>query len=405
MACQPRCGQPPYGAGLMLYDVIIIGAGPSGSYTAQRLAALGYKVLVAEQHEKVGQLVCCTGIIGRECFDIFSIDKSVILREAASAKFLSPGGESLRVERETAPAYIVDRPAFDLTLAKRAQEQGAEYLLGARVRSIGVEKDFVQLETSGEDLVGKTAVIASGFGSTLGQKLKLGRVADFVIGAQAEVAAINETNEVEVYLGSKFAPGFFAWLVPTSEGKALAGLLSRHRPGLYLKDFLSHLSKQGKIEASTARISYGGVPLRPLPKTYRERIIVVGDAAGQTKPTTGGGIYYDLLCAQIAADVLHQALSSGNFSPKIFARYEKGWHSKLSTELRIDYWARRSFERLSDGQIEKIFHLICSSGIHDTLLNAKDFSFDWHSRLILNGLRHLIPRGMLQMLRAPFKDR
>jgi flavin-dependent dehydrogenase len=309
------------------------------------------------------------------------------------------------VVKETAPAYIVDRPVFDLTLAKKAQEQGAEYLLGTQVRDIAVEKDFVQLEVSGENLIGKAAVIASGFGSNLGQKLKLGRVADFAIGAQAEVVAINRTNEVEIYLGSKFAPGFFAWLVPTSQGKALAGLLSRHHPGLYLKSFLSYLSKQGKIDASTARISYGGIPLRPLPKTYRERIIVVGDAAGQTKPTTGGGIYYDLLCAQIAADVLHQALWANDFSSKTFVCYEKGWHDKLSTELMIDYWARRSFERLSDGQIEKIFHLICSNGIYENLLNAKDFSFDWHSRLILNGLRYIIPCGVLQILRAPFKGR
>ena len=83
--------------------------------------------------------------------------------------------------------------------------------------------------------------------------------------------------------------------------------------------------------------------------------MVVGDAAGQVKPTSGGGIYYGLLCADIAADTLHRALQEGDFSAGMLSRYERKWKKRLGRELKIGYWARRMFERLSDGQIDRIF--------------------------------------------------
>lgn len=195
-------------------------------------------------------------------------------------------------------------------------------------------------------------------------------------------------DEVEVYLGQEIAPGFFGWLVPTSAGKALAGLLSRRSPGSYLKNLLSSLLAQGKITSTETKIIYGGIPLSPLPKTYRERVVVVGDAAGQVKPTTGGGIYYGLLCADIAAEVIHSALSAGDFLGKRFARYEKDWKKKLSRELQIGYWARKTYEGLDDRQIENIFDIIQANNIHEDILQSPDFSFDWHGDSILRALKN-----------------
>lgn len=384
-----------------LYDTLIVGAGPTGSYIANKLATWGHKVIVLEQRERVGEAACCTGILGKECLDAFPFGKEAILREARSARFFAPSGESLRVQKEEVQAYIVDRSVFDSVIARRAQAQGADYLLDSPVRDIATTENLVRVEAeNGEqkaNFEGKTVVIASGFGSQLPQSLGLGKSGDFVMGAQAEVEA-KGIDEVEVYFGNHIAPGFFAWLVPTFQGKALAGLLSRHHTGSYLKGFLNNLASQGKVASSEAKISYGAIPLKPLPKTSRERVIVVGDAAGQVKPTTGGGIYYSLLCAQIAADTLHQALGSNDFSAKVFGSYEKKWRGILSKELRIDYWARWLFERLNDPQIERLFHMIQSKRIPDSLLNSTDFSFDWHSRLILKGLRRLGLGGAISLM-------
>jgi digeranylgeranylglycerophospholipid reductase len=358
---------------------------------AYTLAALGYKVLVFERRPKVGDAACCTGIIGKECFERFPIVNNGVLNQHSSAKFFSPSGKCLRLSKDTVQACVVDRPAFDRALAQKAQEQGAEYLLSTRVEDISLRDNCVKatVECRGEtnDFEGKMAVISSGFGASLPQRLGLGKISDFVLGAQAEVK-VGDLKEVEVYFGQEIAPGFFGWLVPTSDGKALAGLLSRRSPGSYLKNLIAGLLAQGKIASDETRIVYGGIPLSPLPKTCRERIVVIGDAAGQVKPTTGGGVYYGLLCADIAADVVRDALKADDFSAKQLARYERGWKAKLSRELEIGYWARKTYERLDDRQIENIFDIIQANNIHEAILKSPDFSFDWHGDSILRALKN-----------------
>jgi digeranylgeranylglycerophospholipid reductase len=369
---------------------MIVGGGPVGSYLAYRLADLKYRVLVFERRARLGDAVCCTGIIGKECFDRFPIAKGGILTQASSAKFFSPSGKCLRLSKEAVQAYVVDRAAFDSALARKALGAGAEYLLSARVEDIDLTDTSVRARVDYRDKVSdfdaKLAVVSSGFGSALTRRLGLGKIDDFVLGAQAEVKA-EGLEEVEVYFGQRIAPGFFGWLVPTYPGRALAGLLSRRSPGSYLKNFLARLKNKGKIASSESAITYGSVPLTPLPKTYRRRLLVVGDAAGQVKPTTAGGVYYGLLCADIAADVVHDSLSTDDWSAERLCTYERRWKKKLARELEIGYWARKLYEKMSDSQIEHLFDIIETNGIHESLLQSPDFSFDWHGNLIVRALK------------------
>ena len=389
-----------------LYDVAVIGGGPVGSYVAYRLAEMGYGVVVLEQHERLGEKVCCTGIIGQECVSSFAVEDNVILRQANSARLFSPSGRLLRVWREEPQAYIIDRAAFDVAMASRAQDKGAEYILNSLVKDIEVGGDRVRVEATCQEerlnLEARVAVIATGFGSRLPEQLGLAKVGDFVMGAQAEVETTG-IDEVEVYFGQEIAPGFFAWLVPTSPQRARVGLLSRHSPRLYLRKLMPSLLAQGKIASTEAELSYGGIPLKPLARTCGERLVVVGDAAGQVKPTTGGGIYYGLLCAQIAANNLQRALQVDDLSLRSLAGYEREWRKKLGRELRIGYWARKFYERLSDKQIDRMFDIIKSNGIDEALLKAPDLSFDWHSRAVLRLIRH---RALfIAIMKIPFHFR
>ncbi|MDY6893403.1 MAG: NAD(P)/FAD-dependent oxidoreductase [Chloroflexota bacterium] len=374
-----------------VYDAIVVGAGPVGSRVAYQLAHYGHKVLVVERHSNVGDAICCTGIVGKECLERFPVANSVVTNHARSATFISPSGKCLRMQKDTVQAYVVERTVYDCDLASQAQEEGAEYLLSARVNDITLVDHRVRAEVTcngrSTDIESNVVIIGSGFGTQLPRKLSMGNVGDFVLGAQAEVA-VREADETEVYFGQNIAPGFFAWLVPTSPGRALAGLLTRSNPGAYLNEFLASLAAQGKIESPDAQITRGGIPLKPLPRTYGQRVLVVGDAAGQVKPTTGGGIYYGLLCADIAADTVHTALLSDDFSAKNLARYEKDWKNMLGSELRVDYWARKLYEKLNDSQIERIFDIVQSNNIHEDLLQSPDFSFDWHGVSITRALRH-----------------
>ena len=372
-----------------MYDVTVIGAGVAGSYVAYRLAGLGYEVAVFEEHQKIGEPMQCSGIIGAECFRRFPLFEGTVLREVSSATLFSPSGKPLRLKRDSVQAYILDRAAFDRALADKARQRGADYFSGMRVEDVAALDDCIRVETESGAFEAKAVVVASGFGSTLPRKLGLGRIGDFVVAAQAEVSA--NLSEIEVYFDQQAAPGFFSWFVPMSADKALVGLFSRQTPGLYLKNLLTRLHSQGRIATPDVPVTYGGIPLMALPKTYRERVLVVGDAAGQVKPTTGGGIYYGLLCAEMAVDSLHQALSENDFSEKVFARYQKNWKRRIGRELRLGYMARRLCERLSNRRIDRMFDILASEGFTNSLLNSPDVSFDWHGDVIVSGLKQLAP--------------
>ena len=372
------------------YDVIVVGAGPVGSYIAHELSSSGYDVAVFEEKSAPGLDVCCTGIISTECFQSLGPGTDVILTEVNSARFFSPSGRCLRLQTENVQAYVVNRLLLDEALASKAQSRGARYFFSSPVIDIIPGQDSIQAETlrSGarETFSARAVVLANGFKPKLPRKLGLGKIKSFLVGAQAEIEAKN-VDELEVYFGQEIAPSSFAWLVPTSTNKAYIGLLAKSQAKLHLQKFLNNIFDQGRITSREVEIRQKAVPVGTPARSYGDRVLVIGDAAGQVKPTTGGGIYFGHLGAKIAAEVLDEALSSDNLSATQLSRYQKQWKAKMGKELSLGYRARQAYIKLSDRQIEGIFSALDSSGMAEALLKSGDFSFDWHSRLILAGLK------------------
>lgn len=373
-------------------DVVIVGAGPSGSYLALSLARRGYMVLVIERKAAPGEDVCCTGIVSQKCLELLEVPQSLVIRPVSSARIVSPSGKSFILCRNDAIACVVDRPALDRLLAERAISAGASYMFRTRATEILVEDTgvTVRAERYGEvkSYHCRALVIASGFGSSLPAKLGLGRIEDFTIGTQAEVKL--NTDEIEVYLDEEMAPGSFAWLVPTGEGKGLVGLMARRQPGRRLDKFLSRLVVAGKTASGECQPKYGAIPLRPLKKTFGNRVLVVGEAAGQVKPLTGGGIYYGALCAGIAAEVLDRAFRRGDFSEESLSSYQRRWWDKLGNELRIDHLLLSLYRRLDSKQVDFLQSLAARYGIADFVHDAEPLYFDYHSRAAFGALKHLI---------------
>jgi digeranylgeranylglycerophospholipid reductase len=390
---------------LLLYDVVVIGGGPVGSQVAYRIANAGHSVIVLEKKSRLGEPVCCTGIISSECANKYNLNDGLVLRRLNGARLISPSGKILKVWRSQTQACLLNRSAFDMRMVVRAKEAGAKYLLGCKASDIEVNRDFVKIivvkDNDRTTIVARCLIIATGFEKKLIAGLGLQGNNDSVTGVQAEVET-KKVDEVEVYLGRRIAPGFFAWLVPTSSETGLVGLLSRQNARDYLKDMLISMADQGKIKSSTVEISSRIIPLQPLRKTFGRRTVIIGSSAGQVKPLTGGGIYYGMLCADIAADILHPALVNDDLSAGNLASYDREWRKQLGEEIKTSRRARKLFERLSDGQINKVFEIAEATGIVKSLLEMEDVSFDWHSHTVKKLVREKILTRIRQFVHVPF---
>jgi digeranylgeranylglycerophospholipid reductase len=390
-----------------VYDVIIVGAGPAGSYMAYELASSGHHVAVFEGKSAPGLNACCTGIISTECFQSLDLSTDGILTRVSSAKFFSPSGRCLRLQTESVQAYVVNRFLLDKGIASKAQSGGAQYFFSCPVIDIIPGRDNIQAVTScfgaRELFSARVVVLANGFRPKLPSKLGLGKIKNFLAGAQAEIEAKN-VDELEVYFDQEIAPGAFAWLVPTSPNTAYIGLLATSQAKLHLQKFLKNLFYRGKLTGQEAKIEQKAVPLGTLARSYGDRILVVGDAAGQVKPTTGGGIYFGHIGAKIAAGVLDDALGGDNLTAGQLSRYQKQWKAKMGKELSRGYRARWAYTKLSDRQIEGIFNALDFTGMAEALLNSSDFSFDWHSKLIMAVLKRSSAYPLLKIKQLLYSE-
>ena len=363
-----------------MYDVVVVGAGPVGSYTASQLAKSGFKVAIFEEDKSVGENVICTGIIGKEIFEKFNLPQEAILSSIKSVSFFSPSLFSVEYTPFNTLAYVVDRGIFDRNILACALKNGVEVHLNGRVEKIKIEEDFGQLEVQENSFLkkikAKAIVLATGVKYKLQQDLGMGSPPAFFQGAQVETE-LESLKQTEVYVGREICPGSFAWVVPLNNFKARIGVLANNRGAFYLKNFLQKQLKERIKEKEFSifqkRIAYGSIP-----KSFTQRVLAVGEAGGQIKTTTGGGIAYGLLCSEIAVDILKESFEKGDFSEKALSKYEKLWKSKIGKELKMGCDARKIMGKLTDNQIDKVFKFLQRrKGIKRLI--EKRINFEYHS--------------------------
>ena len=394
-----------------MYDAIIIGAGPSGNMAALELARSGVVVAVLDWRTDIGDKLC-TGIIGKECAELFPPAPEDIYSKARSATIVSPRGNRYHVERPTTQAYIVNRASYVNSVADSARQAEAEYILNTRVTGISISDTRAEITAQADDapltFTCRIVILASGFGSPLLRMAGLtsGTGSEYLIGCQMEAVA-SELEEIEVHLGSNTADKSFAWLVPLADSRALVGMAPRRRVNGHMDEFVARLQSEGRIARATRKRQTWGIPIRSTSPSYADRTLVAGDAAGLVKPTTGGGIYYAFLSGRMAADAAHAAIATDRYAANDLRGYERDWKATFGRELQIGYYARMLYETLSDEQIERLMReFLPNLELADFI--GEDAAFDWHSKVILNALRHTNIRRVLTTLgpsAAPFAAR
>ncbi|MBS7643706.1 NAD(P)/FAD-dependent oxidoreductase [Candidatus Bathyarchaeota archaeon] len=373
------------------FDVVVIGAGPAGLTAAIRLAELGKTVAVFEEHKEIGVPNHCTGLLSASGLKRIGIapEKDFVQNEIRGARFHSPTQLTFTIETQDVKAYVIDRSAFDKMLGMRAIQAGVEIKLNTQVKKLKLSRreQTYFAETNGENVHAKVIIDAEGYAARLLRQvnLKPPNPKCMLPALQFEISNLNvDSTMVELFFGRDIAPGFFAWIVPTSSDSVRVGLACRGR-NLYqrLKHFVD--KTLGKVEVN--QIRPGWVVLSgPIPRTFKDGFLVVGDAAGQVKPTTGGGVITSAICAKVAGETAAKAIELNDTSEKTLKEYETGWRELLGKEFSAMSLVRKLANRLSDKTIDKIFQIIIKEELHQTIAQKGDM--DFQSAVIKAIIRH-----------------
>ncbi len=361
-----------------MFDVVVAGAGPAGSYAAYRLASMGYRVLNLEEHSEIGRPVECTGVVTSRVFDY--VKSNAVANRVRGANVFFPGKGAMHIEKSE-ETTVIYRDSFDRDVSAMAISAGADVKLSSRVTEVKAANDSVHVRYRHEgnltDVTASVIIGADGANSVVRKNLYGSRPARIVSTYQVDAAVrLPDQDSVNVYLGSESSHGFFAWAVPTGDITRIG--LGTIGPGA--RDLFAGLQKkfpEGKILSVTG----GPIPIAYLSRTSGQRSLLVGDAAGIVKPLTGGGIYTGIVSAYCAANAINEAFQSQNFSAGFLSRYEKYWKSRLGRELWMDGMVQRIFAGLSDSSLSRIYSMLSSPGIVKMINSIGDI--DYPSRLVI----------------------
>lgn len=314
-----------------IYDVIIIGAGPSGSKTAELLAKNNASVLLIEEHEKIGIPVQCTGIDSHRILSLSEVSEDIILNRVNTARFYYQSGNYLELKSKK-PVYVIDRHRLDEEIAKKAKKAGADIITSTRFENFKKSTNYLEIETNNGKFKTKLLVGADGPNSSVAKTARIAMPEEYVIGYQETIKENFNDNIVELWFGSSITPDFFAWVVPENEKWARVGLAAKQDAVHYFRNFIKKRFKQTfeKKDILGGVIRYGLIK-----DSVADRVLLVGDAASQVKPYSGGGIIYGLIASRFAADACLQALKKNRFD-YIFLKenYDKKWKKKLAPAIK-----------------------------------------------------------------------
>ncbi|MFX1546899.1 MAG: NAD(P)/FAD-dependent oxidoreductase [Promethearchaeota archaeon] len=409
-------------------DIAIIGAGPAGSLAAWQAAQdkSEISICVFEEHPQIGWPPHCSGLVSWEGFLNLGLKKSdlnnrLIQNTIRRAKFISPDNNCVEIDRGPDSMVVLDRPALDSFFANRAKNRGCELKLGHRVQKIsrnGVTWDLQISHKKEKKKYNSTLVIiAEGVHAKLSSSMGL-PVPDkkwLFPAIQHEYDRVEdiESDCVELFFGRRYAPGFFGWFIPLNETSARVGIaINRMFSGkakMFMKTFLKkHPLIHNRIKNSQISATFGGYVsgTGPVKETYKTNIMVVGDAAGQSKATTGGGVNIGGYCGRLAGLIASRIITEKITTTQGCQEYQKEWKARFEPELSILKLLRRIMTPLTDDSWNEIVQIAQKTDLGERL---KTTDIDLHGssiikyaltpQVFIKGIS-LVPHSVVSLLRG-----
>ena len=341
------------------FDVVVVGAGPAGSTAAEGLARASLRVALLEEHAQIGLPVHCSGLVSPRTLEASGLaGDDWALRRYRQARIWGPGGGTLWVRANSVQAISIDRERFDRTLAERATAAGAVLMLETKaVHFERVDGQLrIQASTPGGSVQLQAPLLIGADGAASRVARWLGRTGrhEVIPAVKADVTFLGQgTDDIEILVGNGVAPGWFGWVIPLAGRRARIGVGASGSLRDRFPEFLDLLQHRfGAL--SWEGVRRAPIPLGPARDFVDDGVMLVGAAARQTKPTTGGGIYLGIRAAQLAAEVAIQALAEGRTDRRALAAYEGAWQRLEGHEVRVGHWLRQVFRRLPDRELDWI---------------------------------------------------
>ncbi len=355
------------------YDVVVVGGGPAGSMAAWEAAKGGVSVCMLEKDRDIGYPVRCGEAAGESGLRQFvEIEDSWIAEKITSVKLVSPNLTSVDIDFAAETGYILNRRIFDYDLSRYAANAGAEVYTKAYVKNVlanNGEVNGVVLDYLGEEkqIQAKIVIGADGLTSRVGRwaGLKtLVRMKDMESAVQYSVANVDiEPNKMIMYVGMNHAPGGYIWVFPKGKkfaniGIGISGKYSKHKSA---QKYLDEFMEREYPDAAILTTMCGGVPCaKPMEKPVADGIMLVGDAAHQINPMTGGGIVAGMKGGWIAGQVAAEAIQNDDYSENSLLEYPKRMRKDFGKNHERFYKIKEATEKLTNEELDSIAEKVLS---------------------------------------------
>jgi digeranylgeranylglycerophospholipid reductase len=348
------------------YDVIIVGGGPGGLSAAVQMGEKGLRVKVFEKKKLLGKPVRCgeyfplkeemVKLLPRvKCIDIIDAPEDAIDSKCKTIRLVSPRGHEFEFPFE---AYILDRHIFETHLGDVARSYGADIDIGVQAHYYP-ESDGGWVGPTRETAdYGEIIVAADGYPSETAERAGLPEreyAGPYAVATNIEYLMTDlgvEQDVAEMYMDPRYSPGGYGWIIPKGHGRANVGIGIRepyvHREW-QIRDLLTGFIEKNKVAAKrlkggkTASLIGDSLPVDgPLRRTYSDRVMAVGDAAGMVMPTNGGGIQTAMITGHLAGEAALRYFE--NKTP--LSSYEEAWKDQIGVEMENSKNMRQASDRL-----------------------------------------------------------
>ncbi len=369
------------------FDLCVVGASIAGNYLAYLLSKSNMQIVVIEEHKDIGLPFQCAGIISQKLSQLIELPEEIVLNRVNTAKIINPSGNFIKLSGNEQP-YIIDRIALDrLYYDKNKKDTNITYFLGERFKSFkySVEngQKCVLIETSKRLIKSKMLIGCDGPLTSVGKHLKVKN--KVLYAAQIRIKGNFHENEAVMYFHPLWKQ-LFGWIVPEGNKIYRIGIASSKN----VKEcFHIYLKKLG-IDINNKIDQQGGIiPYGIMNKSAFKNVLLLGDAAGQVKATTGGGIVMLLTAAKHASNCVKLSFKQNNFSKRFIKKhYEKPCLRTIGKELKLHYVIRLILERLTNKDFEIFFKIVKENKIEHiiSLYGDMDFPKDLIFKLLKNPL-------------------